>query len=470
MIDQKKIRINLFLLIIFLCFGLSLIYAGDTGKVVTEETVSVPGKEWFQYASPGEAGFSAEKLERAGEYFNTIDAAAVMVIYRGVVLAAWGDIERRYWCHSVRKSFMNALYGIYVEKGLIDLSKTLKELNIDDVSPLTETEKGARIMDLLRSRSGVYHEAAAETSSMKRTRPKRGSHKPGTYWYYNNWDFNALCTIFEKETGKKLFAEFKKQVADPLQMEDFRLFDTYYHFERQYSLHPACAFRMSTRDMARFGLLFLHKGKWREKQVVPGKWVEKSTRAYSSTFWRRGDYGYLWWVDRRSRFKELGMFSARGAGGHRIDILPGADLVFVLRPNTYERKRVDDTKGLQLLVMILDARVSQPKAAPKLLPLPGQAKRINTIQLDSSTLNKYANQYKLDSGFWAFITNKNDELWIYFPEIGNYKLLPVSKTKFILEDFEIPIFFKLDNDGNPTAISIHFSSKTIETGSLVRSR
>ena len=87
--------------------------------------------KWFQYASPEEAGFSAEKLEKAREYFNTIDAAAVMVIYRGVVLAAWGDIERRYWCHSVRKSFMNALYGIYVEKGLIDLSKTLKELNID---------------------------------------------------------------------------------------------------------------------------------------------------------------------------------------------------------------------------------------------------------------------------------------------------------------------------------------------------
>ena len=86
----------------------------------------------------------------------------------------------------------------------------------------------------------------------------------------------------------------------------------------------------------------------------------------------------MWWVDRRSRFKKLGMFSARGAGGHRIDILPGADLVFVLRPNTFQRKKVDDTKGLQLLVMILDARVSQPKAVPKRLPLPEQTKRCHS--------------------------------------------------------------------------------------------
>ena len=58
-----------------------------------------------------------------------------MIIYNGKVAAALGNIHRRYKCHSVRKSFISALYGIHVDKGEIDLNKTLKELNIEEVTP-----------------------------------------------------------------------------------------------------------------------------------------------------------------------------------------------------------------------------------------------------------------------------------------------------------------------------------------------
>jgi CubicO group peptidase (beta-lactamase class C family) len=58
---------------------------------------------------------------------------------------------------------------------------------------------------------------------MKAKRPKRHSHAPGTFWYYNNWDFNAFGTIFEQETGTKIFEEFDRRIAKPLQMEDFKV-------------------------------------------------------------------------------------------------------------------------------------------------------------------------------------------------------------------------------------------------------
>ena len=77
------------------------------------------------------------------------------------------------------------------------MSSTLAELGIDDNEPsLTDVEKRATVRDLLTARSGVYHPALYETPGMAAMRPLRGSHLPGTHWYYNNWDFNALGTIY----------------------------------------------------------------------------------------------------------------------------------------------------------------------------------------------------------------------------------------------------------------------------------
>jgi len=74
----------------------------------------------------------------------------------------------------------------------------------DSPDPLTKQEKQARVVDLLRARSGVYHPVDFESPAQISSRPPRGSHAPGTFWFYNNWDFNALGTIFEKKTGKKI--------------------------------------------------------------------------------------------------------------------------------------------------------------------------------------------------------------------------------------------------------------------------
>ena len=56
---------------------------------------------------------------------------------------------------------------------------------------------------------------------MKKNRPARGSHAPGTFRYYNNWDFNVLGTIFEKRTGLKIGEAFYQRIAKPIGMQDF---------------------------------------------------------------------------------------------------------------------------------------------------------------------------------------------------------------------------------------------------------
>jgi len=333
--------------------------AVGAASVTAEERY--PGKEWARAESPAALGWSAEGLQKARDYAETIDTAAVLVVDDGVVVAEWGETTRKFRCHSIRKSFLSALYGIHVAEGRIQLSRTLAELGIDDNDALTETEKQATVAELLQARSGVYHPALYETPAMKAQRPARGSHAPGAFWYYNNWDFNALGTIFEQETGKKIFEEFERRLAGPLEMQDFEAADGEY-FRGPDSVHPAYPFRMTARDLARFGLLYLRQGRWKGEQIVPVAWVEESTRAYSDAG-PSGGYGYLWWVAVEGRHfpgvqLPAGAYSARGHRGHFILVIPSEKLVIVHRVNTDERgPQVSSEEFGRLVGLILEAKI-----------------------------------------------------------------------------------------------------------------
>ncbi len=319
-----------------------------------------PGEHWERAPSPEELGYSSEKLAEAEQYTKGIETAAVIVVVDGLVLTDWGETKRSFKCHSIRKSFLSALYGIHVNAGTIDLSKTMVELGIDDNEPsLTEVEGQATVHQLLKARSGVYHPALYETEGMKARRPKRHSHEPGTFWYYNNWDFNVLGAVFRNLTKTDIFREFQRSLADPIGMQDFEISGCRYVTGSD-SVHPAYPFRMSARDMARFGLLFLRGGRWEGRQVIPSQWVEDSVTSYSDAG-PSGGYGYLWWVAVDGRHfpnvtLEDGAYSARGAGGHRILVIPSRDMVIVHRVDTDVRgNRVSSGEFGTLVQLILDA-------------------------------------------------------------------------------------------------------------------
>src|SRR5262245_6996475 len=160
--------------------------------LLAQDPVSQKPAPWRQYAAPEEAGFSSERLAEAWERASQVGSAAVLAVYRGHVLLAWGEVERRFECHSVRKSLMNALVGLAVARGELSLESTLAELGIDDLQGLSADERRATVADVLGSRSGVYHPAAKEPADMRAERPPRGSHAPGEHFFYNNWDFNLV--------------------------------------------------------------------------------------------------------------------------------------------------------------------------------------------------------------------------------------------------------------------------------------
>jgi CubicO group peptidase (beta-lactamase class C family) len=218
-----------------------------------------------------------------------------MVVHNGIVVAAWGDVARELGLHSVRKSVVSSLYGIAAGRGTMNLDRSLGDIGISDRDTLTSQEKGARIRDLLAARSGIYLPAAYADQSQDDERPARGSHEPDTHFFYNNWDVNVLGGIYEKVTGSSVYEAFAREVARPVGMVDFSAGDGFLVFEPSGSIHPAHTFRMSARDLARFGQLYLNGGKWGQKQVVPRSWVQESTKPKSETGDRTG-YGYLWWT------------------------------------------------------------------------------------------------------------------------------------------------------------------------------
>ncbi|MDG5789578.1 serine hydrolase [Evansella sp. AB-P1] len=318
---------------------------------------------WEAYDSPEDAGWSIDKLDEAKEYYDSLNSTAAIAIYDGKVLFSWGNVSKNSNAHSVRKSFLSSLYGIQEGHGNIDIDHTLHELNIDDQPRLSITEKNATIRDLLTSSSGVFHRAGEESWGMMRNRPTRGSHEPGAFFYYNNWDFNVLGTIYNNKTNNDLFLQFKEQIADPIGMEDFDLSNTEYRTEVRRSIHPSYLFQVSARDMARFGQLYLQEGNWDGEQIIPKDWIESSTTPQVNVLSNDVfDYGYMWWVATSGPFKDLGLYSAVGRYGQSIDIIPELNLVFVHRVDSNRRlfqlfpRGVNQEQRLRLLNMIIEAK------------------------------------------------------------------------------------------------------------------
>ncbi len=226
----------------------------------TEHHTELLDSFWEKATYPDKFGWSSVKLNGLNAEMEKFGTDALMVITDGKVIFEYGNTTNIIRSHSMRKSLLSALYGIYVAEGNIGINTTLKQLDITESIPLTTQEMQATVLDLLKARSGVYIPAAAEAPSMRKARPQRGRHKPGSFWYYNNWDFNVLGTIFRQETSQDLYQAFKQRIADPIGMKDFILSRQAYSYEKKYSLHPAYPFLISARDMAKFGQLFLQQG------------------------------------------------------------------------------------------------------------------------------------------------------------------------------------------------------------------
>lgn len=292
--------------------------------------------EAWQGANAAQVGWSQEALDKAGMAAEAAGSEALLVIVDGKVVYSQGRVDEPIYIASVRKSILDGLFGVASTLGVVDLDRSIADLGLEDNVPLTEAEKTATLKDLLEARSGIYLPAAAESATMKERRPARSQHAPGTHFYYNNWDFNAAGEAFERLTSKSIFTALKAKLADPLCFEDFDVFEhTWYVYDSEHPRFPAYHMALSARDLARFGQLYLDRGRWGDRQILPTEWVERSTSRISDNPFDDGlgdFYGRYWWIAGDGVPNALqGAFTASGSFGQQMTVLPQLDAIIVTR-------------------------------------------------------------------------------------------------------------------------------------------
>lgn len=245
--------------------------------------------------------------------------------------------EYRHILNSVTKSITSGLVGIAVEDGYIkSIDQKIVDIFSDrNIQNLDENKMKITIKNLLMMTPGFdWQEAGSyNTSSDSNTQMLRSenqvdfvlnrpmAYEPGKTFYYNTGASHLLSSIIQKTSGKNLLDYANEKIFNHLGISDLS-----WRIDRQGNYSGGGGIFMKPEDLAKYGYLYLNKGKWAGKQLIPEKWVEESTKKQINTpngLAGRYGYGYQWWQNK------LGGFSGRGFSGQYLFVVPDENLVAV---------------------------------------------------------------------------------------------------------------------------------------------
>ncbi len=231
---------------------------------------------------------------------------------------------------SVSKSMLSALVGIAIEGGYFQSSEDriadylparyealmapgLRRLTLHDMLTMThglawEENEASRLLN----RSGDW---VADILSL----PQRQA--PGASFNYSTGVSHVLSAVLTEAAGMSVCEFAHRFLFEPLGIEvEFWGVDPQGYFTGGHSVS------MTAREIARFGQLYLDEGRWGGEQIVPGWWVAASTSPQIDIGNNYAGYGYYWWLNQIAGYD---MYSALGAGGQILHVIPGLRLVLV---------------------------------------------------------------------------------------------------------------------------------------------
>ena len=246
------------------------------------------------------------------------------------------DRESLQTSFSVAKSFLSTLVGISIDEGLIG---SVSDPVTDYVPELAKRDprfEQITLHDLLTMSSGIryeehslplpwgddintYYGTDLRDLAVNATEIER---PPGQEWLYNNYNPLLLGLVLERATGMSVSEYMSSRLWQPLGAErdaTWSLDSEDSEFEKMES-----GLNAAPVDYARFGLLFLHRGEWNGRRIVPEDWIRTATAADGTTD-PAEDYQYFWWIDR----ERPGRFYALGNFGQYLYVAPDADAVIV---------------------------------------------------------------------------------------------------------------------------------------------
>ena len=209
----------------------------------------------------------------AGQY----PSARALVLARGNCILheyyAYNSPDVQWPMYSVTKSVLSILVGIAIDKGLLRLDQKLTEL-VAEATEGTIDPRAADITlrDLLTMSSGFAPHEMAEVpgiwnSSVWMIR-RSVRYPPGTHFYYDDQGTNLIAIILRRAVGGNIAEFAKNELFAPLQIDHYQ-----WAVDGDGNLPGYSGLRLTGRDMAKIGLLYLQQGRWRERQVVSEAYV-----------------------------------------------------------------------------------------------------------------------------------------------------------------------------------------------------
>jgi CubicO group peptidase (beta-lactamase class C family) len=261
------------------------------------------------------------------------------------------DINTLHQIRSATKSFVSALIGIAISKGLIK-SKNEKVISFFpeyQLNNLTEDKKNITIENMLNNQSGLDcndHDGNSPGNEVKMYPTSDWvkfildlpmSDKPGGIARYCSGNVMILKRIIEKASGKSLYEFAKENLFDPISASGYK-----WNFKPDSSqMNTFGQLYIRPRDMAKFGLLYMNNGKCNNKQVLPEAWVKETLTPHTTI--DNTPYSYLWWhpwlMVNGIRNNAI---AAKGNGGQRIYLRPDLNMVVVITGGNYNSESAAD--------------------------------------------------------------------------------------------------------------------------------
>ena len=300
-----------------------------------------------------------------------IDALhSFMIVRHGCVVAEgwWSPYEKNdpHVLFSLSKSFTSTGVGLAVAERRLTIDDPVLSFFPEDApADPSANLKAMRVRDLLAMSTGQHAEDLQKFSFAGDERLTKAflalpvAHKPGTHFLYNTPATYMLSAIVRKATGEDLMDYLRPRLFEPLGIRN-----PSWDKSRDGITLGGYGLKVTTEDIARFGLLYLHQGKVGGKQVVPAAWIASATARQVSngsnpaSDWEQG-YGYQFWRCRH------GVYRGDGAFGQFCVVMPEQDTVVAITSGTR------DLQGV--LNLVWDHVLGSMKPAPLPADAPRQA-------------------------------------------------------------------------------------------------
>lgn len=328
-----------------------------------------PPGQW-QKKAPAEVGMDGAKLQQAVEYAQSRGsswdfekdqvrtfgvplgplpkqraATNGIILRHGYIVAQFGDTKAADPVYSVAKSFLSTVASLALERGLIkDLNDPVFKY-VNDGGYDSEHNRKITWKNHLQQESEWEGTLWGKNANFVGTeqfgageRKPRAIEEPGSFYEYNDVRINRLSLSLLRLFGTGLPEVLKAEIMDPIGASQDWHWHAYNNSMVEIGGRQIGSVSGGTRwggglwinseDLARFGLLILNHGRWRDRQLVSAQWLKDAVKPSA----HGPDYGYLWWLNTRKQQWPSGpatSFAAIGNGSNTIWIDPDHDIVFV---------------------------------------------------------------------------------------------------------------------------------------------